>query len=119
MKTFITVKNQFEGIHRYKDAPEEVSFLKDYHRHLFTIKSKIEVFDEDRELEFIIVKRSIDWFVNEKKENKQYWFLDNMSCEQIAKLIYEFLQDRYGTNRKITIEVSEDNENSAIIEGEI
>lgn len=116
MKTYITVKNQFEGIHRYKDAPEEVYFLRDYHRHIFTIKTKIEVFGEDRELEFILVKRLIDNFLTIKKEGKTFWLLDNMSCEQIGLMLWNFLKQKYGKERKITIEVSEDDENSAIIE---
>ena len=119
MKTYIVVKNQFEGIHRYKDAPEQVLFLRGYHRHIFNVKTKIEVFHDDRELEFIIVKRAIDNFLKSKTENTEgeYWFMENLSCEQVARQIYDFLIKQYG-ERKIIIEISEDGENSAVLEGE-
>lgn len=118
MKTSIIVTNQFEGIHRYKDAPSEVAFLRDYHRHIFTIKSKIEVFFEDRELEFIIVKRTINDFLEGKKKDNGYWFMDNMSCEQVASEVFKLLKEKYGAERTVSVEVSEDGENSAIIEEE-
>ena len=117
MKTFITVKNQFEGVHKYKDAPEQVKFLRNDHRHIFVITSKIEVFHEDRELEFIIVKHLINDFLNSQIENN-VWYMDNLSCEQVATKIYTLLKNNYGFERKISVEVSEDNENSAIIEEE-
>ena len=117
MKAFIKIKNQFEGIHRYKDAPDEVEFLKYDHRHIFTIRSKIQVFHEDRELEFIMVKRLIQRYLNERGDHSGCYYLGNKSCEQIAVEIYDLLKDRFG-ERKISVEVSEDNENSAIIEEE-
>lgn len=118
IETYIVVKNQFEGVHRYKDAPKQVDFLRDYHRHIFTIKSKIQVFHDDRELEFIIVKRFIDEFINKniREQQQTYWFMDNLSCEQVCFMIYSILKEQYGKTRKISIEVSEDGENSAVIE---
>lgn len=119
MTTFIKVKNTFEGIHRYKDAPIQVEFLSDYHRHVFVVETKIEVFHDDRELEFIMVKREINEFFKSKMENTEYtyWFMDELSCEQVAIQLHEFLTKKYG-KRKMIIEVSEDDENSAILEGE-
>lgn len=119
MRTFITVLNEFEGIHKYENAPDEVSFLRNDHRHLFKIRSKIEVFHEDRELEFIMVKHLIQGRINlELDEHDNIWYMNNLSCEQVALIVYNLLKQRYGSDRYISVEVSEDGENSAIIEGE-
>lgn len=119
MRTFITVKNEFEGVHRYEDAPEEVKYLRNDHRHLFKIKSKIEVFHEDRELEFIMVKHLIQGRLSlDLNELDNTWYMEKLSCEQVARMIYDLLEKRYGSERYISVEVSEDDENSAIIEGE-
>lgn len=115
MKTFITVKNQFEGVHKYSNAPEEVKFLRNDHRHIFVVTSKIEVFHEDRELEFIMVKHLINNFLI---SHGTVWFMETLSCEQVAIQIYNLLKEKYGSERKISVEVSEDNENSAVIEEE-
>jgi hypothetical protein len=109
MKTSIAVRWQFEGFHYYINAPKGVEFLKNSHRHLFKCTAKIEVHHADRELEFFIVQRKL-----KKKFNDGN--VSGMSCETIAKEILEYLQKRYGTKRSYCIEVSEDGENSAIVE---
>ena len=53
----IWVTFQKEGIHKYPDAPEGVEFLKYPHRHMFKFRVAIQVFHDDRELEFILFKR--------------------------------------------------------------
>lgn len=109
MRAFIKVRWQFEGFHTYKDAPPEVEFLKFAHRHLFKCSAKIEVFHEDRELEFFIVQRILKSKFNDGN-------MDNQSCESIAKSIVIFLSQTYGSNRKISVEVSEDGENSSVVD---
>lgn len=109
MKTFIKVRWQFEGFHTYKDAPAEVDFLKSEHRHLFKCAAKIEVFHEDRELEFFIVQRNLKSKFNDGNMN-------NKSCESIAKEIVLFLMQQYGSNRIVSVEVSEDGENSSVVD---
>ena len=46
-----------EGIHKYPNAPKEVEFLKYPHRHIFKFKVQIEVYNDDRDIEFFIFKR--------------------------------------------------------------
>ena len=111
MKTYIKVKNSFEGFHTYKDAPDCVSFLRNPHRHIFYVTTKISVTHDDRELEFFIVKNRIEDLLCDVV----YELGINMSCEQIAKLLIQKLQVIYG-ERYYQVEVSEDNENSAIVE---
>ena len=115
MNTYIVVNTQYEGIHRYKDAPEQVKFLRDYHRHIFNIQAKLEVFHDDRELEFIMVKQSINLFFNTFKNEFDVYEMGDQSCEMIAKNLIEFLKLKYG-KRKITVSIFEDNENGAVVE---
>ena len=109
MTTYIKVKWQFEGFHTYINAPEEVSFLKYKHRHLFKCSAQIQVFHDERELEFIIVQRKLKSVFNDGN-------MSNKSCETIAKEIIKYLIDQYGDNRKVVVEVSEDGENSSIVD---
>lgn len=105
---FVKIKTQFEGFHQYKDAPEEVSFLRNRHRHLFIVTVKIGVDKSNRELEYFMVLKDvkvlIKKFLKETKETE--------SCEMIAEFFLDYLETKY-TNRKIEIEVSEDGENGS------
>lgn len=103
-RTFITVKDSFSALHCWPECPfEEVSFLKNLHRHLFKVKITIETF-EDRQQEFLMVKRKLQKFIDKKYRNKD---LDEKSCEVIAKEISDFM-------KAIKVEVEEDGENGAI-----
>lgn len=115
----ITVHTSFEGFHRYADAPDEVSYLRDVHRHIFNVSVQMEVFHADRELEFIMVKHQLDKFISclpvRVKENAA-----KMSCEMIAERIIEYLTVSYGSTRSINVSVDEDGENGSVVvwEGE-
>ena len=107
----ITVKNQLSGfIHCYPTAPDIVSHLRNAHRHLLFVESTIEVFHNDRELEFFLVQDFIEYLLGEMPVEA------NRSCEQVAEYILQMLQHRYGKIRKITVKVFEDNINGAIVE---
>jgi hypothetical protein len=106
-----------EGIHKYPAAltdPKlatgdeyDVSFLGYPHRHIFHFKVKIQVFHDDRDIEFIQFKR---WLENlYASETLQ---LDYKSCEMICDDLAEQINNKY-PNRKLNITVSEDNENGA------
>lgn len=109
---YITVTDQYEGFHAYKDAPAKVAFLKNLHRHLFKVTAEIQVFHEDRELEFFMVKDNLKHqivpFLNES--------LDLGSCEHQAERILQGLMNLYGPDRYYSVEVSEDGENSGAIQ---
>lgn len=107
-KTFIYVTTQKEFIHQYKDAPEEVEYLRYPHRHVAHIKIRIQVFDNNRELEFIMLKHRLDRYLSELLDTS---VLSNRSCETIANSILSFLIEKYGSNRDMYICVSEDGEN--------
>ncbi len=108
MRTSIVVRWQFVGFHRYENAPDEVLFLKAKHRHLFKCSAKISVNHDDRELEFFIVQERL------KRVFTDHQFVG--SCEMVCKEILKVLQTWYGNDRSYQIEVSEDGENSAVVE---
>lgn len=100
-------------MHQYVDAPTEVHFLSYPHRHMLHITVQIEVFDDDRELEFIMVKRELDDFLKSLRLNA----VSNRSCEMIAHLILTFVKAEYcEIGRDIKITVSEDGENGSVLE---
>lgn len=104
---FIYITDTFELIHYYKDAPKEVAYLAYPHRHLAHIKVKIEVFHNDREIEFIMFKHEIRNYIWQIRTE----MVSNLSCEKIAEMIVQYIQDDYGKDRDIIVEVNEDNEN--------
>ena len=108
MKKLIVVRTQFEGTHRYPDAPDEVAFLRYPHRHVFHVELQIEVYHDDRELEFIIVKRDLDAYIK--------WMFESCidkSCEAMAELIRSYAHERWGEHRLVNVGVFEDGENGA------
>lgn len=111
MKASIKVRWEFEGFHQYPDAPEEVKFLRDMHRHMFKCTAKVQVFHDDREIEFFLLQREL-------KNKFNSVFCNELSCEAIARCIASYLREHY-PNRGLEVEVSEDGENSSIVESAI
>ena len=122
MKKMIWVTFRKEGIHKYPAAltdpnlatgdEYDVSFLGYPHRHMFHFKVSIEVFHDDRDIEFIQFKR---WLENLYKGS--ILALDFKSCEMIAEDLYTQITARY-PGRAVTIEVSEDGEIGCYIQFE-
>ena len=111
-KSFIWVTFQREGIHMYPQALtdpalKEVSFLGHPHRHMFHFKVKIEVYHDDRDLEFILFKRELESLYGSEESTLQ---LDHKSCEMVARELAKYIQSKY-PSRDLTISVAEDNEN--------
>ena len=96
MKTNIIVTVQVDALHNWKEAKNifpEVSFLSDLHRHIFHIECKKEVFHDDRDIEFIMFKRTILKYLTDKYFNEKLICLlfEGKSCEMLCKeLINEF-----------------------------
>ena len=106
----ISVTFQKEGIHKWpgaKDCPG-VEFLANDHRHIFHFKVAIEVFHDDRELEFILFKRELEGLYTDSTLE-----LDYKSCEMMADDLSEYIIDKY-PGRNLVIEVSEDGENGVV-----
>jgi hypothetical protein len=115
-KRQIWVTFQKEGIHKYPAALEEphladVSFLGYPHRHIFHFRVSIDVWHNDRDIEFIQFKRFLEALYSGEQNCLS---LDYKSCEMIADDLYLRIADRY-PNRNVIINVSEDNENGCEI----
>lgn len=119
----IWVTFQKEGVHCYPAAAtdpklatgdwDDVSFLGVPHRHIFHFRVAIEVFTDDRDIEFIQFKR---WL--ERLYSGEILALDHKSCEMISDELYLEITKKY-PGRRITIEVSEDGENGAYAEYDV
>ena len=116
----VWVTFQKEGIHCFPAAATDpklntddeynVSFLASPHRHIFHFRVCIDVFHDDRELEFIQFKR---WL--ESLYGSNILELNYKSCEMIADDLYTQIAAKY-PDRDVWIEVSEDGENGCYVE---
>ena len=113
----IWVTFQKEGVHLYpaaKDDPalatgdwDDVSFLGYAHRHIFHFRVAIDVFHDDRDIEFSQFKRWLEGLYNSNTLE-----LNHRSCEMIAEELAQQINNKY-PGRDIEITVAEDNENGA------
>ncbi len=114
MKKAIFVTTSFIGYHKYPEAPEDVVFLRELHRHKFNVKVTIEVFGADREIEFFILKSKIDCFIGSNFAHSK----STLSCEQMASKIYNNVKEIFhNEGRRVEVVVDEDGENGAIVGG--
>ena len=100
---------RFEGIHCWPDAPDEVSFLRTPHRHEFHVKLEVQVYHDDRDVEFILLKR---WMESWLKERFPETDIGHTSCEMIAKELRRAAKAKWGA-RWMECIVSEDGENGS------
>ena len=117
-RRMIWVTFRKEGIHKYPAAATDpalatgdeydVSFLGTPHRHIFHFTVSIEVFHNDRDIEFIQFKRWLEKLYSGTLE------LNFKSCEMISDDLYQAIATRY-PGRDIEITVAEDGENGATI----
>jgi hypothetical protein len=114
-KSFIWVTFRKEGIHKYPQAATDpklatgdwldVSFLGTPHRHIFHFRVEMEVFHDNRDVEFIQAKRIMErWYADSILQ------LDYKSCEMMAKDLHKMCNLAW-PERDYVIDVSEDGEN--------
>ncbi len=121
-KIWVTFRK--EGIHKYPAALQDpslatgdeydVSFLGYPHRHIFHFRVWLDVFHNDRDVEFIQFKR---WLERLYSSAQGVLSLDYKSCEMIADDLYLQIAQRY-PGRSVWIEVAEDGENGCLIKYE-
>ena len=103
-KTLVWVTDRFEAWHRWAAAPDDVSFLRDYHRHLFHVTLGMSVSHDDRDIEFFQLKRRLAVYLIDRWAGR--WF--EASCEMMAQdLLNKFIAE--------FCTVSEDGENGATV----
>lgn len=117
----IWIKTQREFVHNFPEAatiPElcagdewDVSFLAHPHRHEFGFFVESEVFHDDRDLELIQVKRSVEKYLDSLPRD-----LGRMSCEQFAKNIITHMVSVWGEGRFWRVSVDEDGFVGATVE---
>lgn len=123
-KKMIWVTFDKEGVHYYPGADtdpklatgdwDDVSFLGYLHRHIFKFKVWIEVFHDDRDIEFIQFKRWLQRLYEEVDHSTKVLELNHKSCEMISDELHQQIVEQY-PNREVWIEVSEDGENGSFI----
>ena len=122
-KIWVTFRR--EGIHCYPAAATDpklntageydVAFLASPHRHIFYFRVWIDVWHNDRDIEFIQFKR---WLESLYHGQNTVLALDWKSCEMIADDLYTQIAGRY-PGRAVWIEVAEDGENGCLIKYEL
>lgn len=131
----------FEGKHCWPDAVnhEGVEFLSLKHRHIFHVRVIVSVSHDDRDVEFILMKRYLEKYTRDLPLD-----LHNSSCEMLAycigiathcfvqglsheRMYFEFpflrspwnidynKKTPYKSDSRIQVKVSEDNENGSIV----
>lgn len=110
MMKYVCVQTRYEAIHFYPDAPDEVAFLRNLHRHEFQVNVTMEVFHGNRDVELILLKRFLNDTINASIPKTS-----DISCEVMASLIADALRDKYGPARWLQVQVLEDGENGALV----
>lgn len=107
MLRHIYVRNTLEAIHSWPDAPEQVGFLRNEHRHLFFIKTTFKVDHNDRDKEFFIMQKRVRDFITHNYPMQGDGYYRVQSCEQVA----EDILAHFYLDGAVSCEVSEDAEN--------
>lgn len=109
MKTEVYCTVLFEGIHCWPECPfDEVKYLRDPHRHVFYIRAFKKVNHDDRDVEFIMLKHQIERYLSTVYPGGE---IGRKSCEMLA-------EELINTFELSACDVSEDNENGAIVRAE-
>ena len=102
--SMITVRFQRAGLHYYGSAPQDVDYLRNEHRHLFKFEVSIQVFHEDRDIEF---HQFLNWL--ESMYSDSTLQLNHKSCEMISDELADMIGQKH-RGRNVTIRVWEDGE---------
>lgn len=101
-RTMAIVRFQVPGFHCWQGATGERSYLANRHRHLFHVEARIEVFHNDREVEF-------HDFLDFCRANFPGGEMGGRSCEMMAKDLLSAITGRY-PQRSARVAVFEDGE---------
>jgi len=104
----IIINTQFDAIHCWPDCThKDVMFLRDPHRHIFHVTMKVPVVHDNRDVEFIRFKRSVEGHILLNYKGKD---LGSMSCEMLCKDLHNVYPET------TYVSVMEDGENGAEVE---
>ena len=104
---YASVSSHFEAVHCWPDAPNAQSFLRNPHRHMFEVEVNIQVFHNDREIEYLAFKDCLTVLLLTMPKPRTF------SCEQYSDQIAEILNTQY-KKRHVLISVREDGKEGSI-----
>lgn len=123
LSTTIFCSTSIVGFHRWPDAPADVNYLRNLHRHLFGIQVEVSVIEHDREVEFHMLKRQVEswlWLMKDPAprtgdftEGTGEIIFGARSCEMIASALLNELRNAYPGRAFYLVTVDEDGENGA------
>lgn len=112
-KTTVTVSSSFVGLHHWPEAPDDVSYLRVLHRHIFGVKVSAEI-TADRQVEFHQLKAVLNGAINVTASELER--CHTFSCEYMAGLILSLVKTKYPTAFACTVD--EDGECSSTVSTE-
>jgi hypothetical protein len=117
-RVLVEVRLAVPGFHAWPEAPQDspIGFLASKHRHTFHIRARIAVAHQDRDLEFIMLKRQIHGHLESScvRAPSGGFEFGSMSCEMLATELLHYL--RNCGFRVTEVGVSEDNEFEGIVQ---
>lgn len=117
--TTVFATTSIVGFHLWEEAPEEVKYLRALHRHKFNVRVELSVVENDREVEFHVLKRAINVWLTEGSDYDHYtgeYNFRHTSCEGIANTLLDDLRSQYPGRSFYRVTVDEDGENGATVE---
>lgn len=108
--TYVYCQTRFIGFHCWEEAPPQVGYLRAVHRHEFHVKLGVRVDHDNRDVEFITMRKQLDEFISSHKE---HWPI-GVSCEMITKVIATYMHSQYQYDVAL-VEVTEDGENGSLL----
>lgn len=115
LKQHIEIVTTFEALHMWPGCPyEEVSFLRNLHRHMVYVTVRVET-GSDREIEFFRFKMLVDSLIEKLYGRDLIKDLGSKSMESIGLDLLEALKSQ-GFLSSMVISVSEDNQVGSVLE---
>lgn len=99
----IIVRFTSNNVHRWAEAPENRSYLRNSHRHTMKVEAEVQVFHRERDIEFHDFQ---DFCITAFPQGD----VGNKSCETLAKELCLEIITAYGKDRRVTVSVFEDGE---------
>lgn len=107
------VCTQFDAQHRYPEATGEVGFLAGSHQHTFKVEVFVEQFHDNRDVEYLGLKRYLDKLLADMYHSKD---LGSTSCETLARTILSWVKFHCGEERQYQVLVTEDGAHGALLQ---
>jgi len=115
----IGVSTSVLGVHAWRDLElsglehqppfDDVSFLKHLHHHDFHFTVEVQVEHDDREIEFLLLRRDLMQVIEQKcarRNDGGIYHFEDKSCEMLAREVATYFSEKF--ERSVTVVVSED-----------